>query len=73
MDENAEKTEQWKRGGICSMCRRQEYCQKQCGANKRYASLRIREYIRQRTGISAMRGLMSDMSGGECGHEYEEE
>ena len=73
MDENAEKTDQWKRGGVCQLCRRKKYCQKRCTANERYASLRIREYIRQRTGIAAMRARMSHMTGGEFGHEYEEE
>lgn len=73
MDENAEKSDQWKRGGVCQLCRRQKYCQKRCTANERYASLRIREYIRQRTGIAAMRARMSHMTGGEFGHEYEEE
>lgn len=27
--------EQWKLNGDCAMCRREEYCTKQCGAKKR--------------------------------------
>lgn len=43
--------DQWKRGGWCQMCRRKDYCKTQCRANKIYASARIREYLRRRTGI----------------------
>ena len=64
--------DQWKRGGICAMCRRKDYCKKQCSANKNYASVRIREYIRRKTGIAAMRARMSEMTHGEHGHNYEE-
>ena len=43
--------DQWKRGGICAMCRRKSYCKTRCRANKLYASARIREYLRRRTRI----------------------
>jgi hypothetical protein len=68
-----ERNDQWKRGGICAMCRRQPYCKTQCSANRNYAHLRIREYIRRRTGIAAMRARMSNLTHGAYGHEYEEE
>ena len=44
-------SDQWKRGGLCGMCRRKDYCKTQCRANRVYASARIREYLRRRTGI----------------------
>ena len=44
-------SDQWKRGGICAACRRKGYCKTQCRANRDYASVRIREYIRRRMGI----------------------
>jgi len=44
-------SDQWKRGGLCAMCRRKDYCKTQCRANRLYASARIREYLRRRTGI----------------------
>lgn len=43
--------DQWKRGGICSMCRRRDYCKTQCRANRDFAAARIREYLRRRCGI----------------------
>lgn len=46
-----EHSDQWKRGGICAVCRRKEYCKTQCRANRDYASVRIREYIRRRLGM----------------------
>lgn len=50
--------DQWKRGGLCSMCRRKDYCKTQCRANKMYASARIREYLRRRTQIPQMEAAM---------------
>ena len=43
--------DQWKRGGICAMCRRKSYCKTRCRANRLYAAARIREYLRRRTRI----------------------
>jgi hypothetical protein len=67
------RNDQWKRGGICDMCRRQSYCKTECSAHRKYAAVRIREYIRRRFGIDAMRARMDHMTDGECGHEYEED
>ena len=44
-------SDQWKRGGICAMCRRRDYCKTQCRANRNYVNLRIREYLRRKGGI----------------------
>lgn len=43
--------DQWKRGGLCAMCRRKDYCKTRCRANRVYAEVRIKEYLRRRTGI----------------------
>ena len=43
--------DQWKRGGICAMCRRRDYCKTHCRANRNYVNLRIREYMRRKGGI----------------------
>ena len=43
--------DQWKRGGICAMCRRRDYCKTHCRANRNYVNLRIREYLRRKGGI----------------------
>lgn len=51
-------SDQWKRGGICAMCRRKDYCKTQCRANKMYASARIREYLRRRTQIPQIKAAL---------------
>ena len=56
--------DQWKRGGICAMCRRKDYCKTQCSANRDYASTRIQEYIRRKFGISVPRDRMKKMATG---------
>ena len=71
--EKEDLNDQWKRGGLCVMCRRKDYCHTRCTANKKYAEAGIRDYIRRRTGIAAMRARMSTLTHGEYGHEYEEE
>lgn len=71
--EKEDLNDQWKRGGLCVMCRRKDYCKTRCTANRKYAEAHIREYIRRRTGIAAMRARMSNLTHGEYGHEYEEE
>ena len=53
-----ERSDQWKRGGICEMCRRRNYCRKQCSANRKYASARIREYIRNKMGLGKIRNAL---------------
>lgn len=68
MNPSAEKTvevpsDQWKRGGICAACRRKAYCKTQCRANRDYASVRIREYLRRRTGIAQIQGFIHDIGG----------
>lgn len=55
-----DRNDQWRRGGICAMCRRQSYCKTRCTANRRYASLRIREYVRQRIRADLMRAQMKE-------------
>lgn len=55
-----DRNDQWRRGGICAMCRRQSYCKTRCTANRRYASLRIREYVRQRIHADLIRAQMKE-------------
>lgn len=43
--EIASRSDQWKRGGLCVMCRRKNYCKTQCRANK-LSTVGIREYLR---------------------------
>jgi len=50
-------SDQWKRGGICALCRRRDYCKTRCRAYRVYAPLRLKEYIQRR--------LISDTK--ECG------
>lgn len=49
-------SDQWKRGGICALCRRRNYCKTRCRPNRDYASLRIKEYIRRKLNINAKEG-----------------
>lgn len=44
-----ERSDQWKRGGICAMCRRKEYCRKKCRASV-YGTMKIREYLLKKSG-----------------------
>lgn len=50
--------DQWKRGGICQLCRRKDYCKTQCRANRDFASVRIKEYIRRKTGIDKIEAVI---------------
>lgn len=50
-----ERGDQWKRGGICDMCRRRTYCRKQCRANRDYAMAGIKQYLRNRMGLGKIR------------------
>ena len=50
--------DQWKRGGICAMCRRKTYCKTQCRANRLYAAALIREYLRRRTGMDKIQAAL---------------
>ena len=54
----AERSDQWKRGGICAMCRRKTYCKTQCRANRLYAAARIREYLRRRIGMDKIQAAL---------------
>ena len=47
--------EQWKNGGICSKCRKQAYCGKECTAHKRRVTYEVKNYIREK---------MDEMTGG---------
>jgi len=42
-----QNTEQWKTGGDCRVCRKQNYCQKPCSRNKRLMNVIIHEAIRK--------------------------
>lgn len=53
--------DQWKRGGLCAMCRRKDYCKTHCRANRVYAEARIREYLRRRTGIPQIEAAMGNV------------
>ncbi len=57
MTEN-DHSDQWRRGGICDLCRRKNYCQKVCRAKVKYADARLKEYIRRRTGIDKIQGAL---------------
>ena len=50
--------DQWKRGGICAMCRRKSYCKTKCSANKKFLAMRIREYLRRRTGLNQIQAAI---------------
>lgn len=56
-------SDQWKRGGICAMCRRRDYCKTQCRANRIYAAARLREYIRRRTGADQVQAALMEQAG----------
>lgn len=56
-------SDQWKRGGICAACRRRAYCSTQCSANRKYASVRIREYLRRRTRIDQIQKIFHEFGG----------
>ena len=40
-----DKSEQWKLGGKCSLCRRKKYCGSPCTANKRKGEAFIRNTV----------------------------
>lgn len=50
--------DQWRRGGICQLCRRQAYCAKRCTANKELAQGAVRAYINRMTHIPEIRESM---------------
>ena len=56
-------SDQWKRGGICAACRRKDYCKTQCRANRDYASVRIREYVKRHFGISQIQEHLQSFGG----------
>ncbi len=53
-----ERSYQWRRGGLCQICRRRTYCKTRCTANKNYAEAGIREYLNRRFGLNRIRSAM---------------
>lgn len=45
------ESDQWKLGGECNKCRRQQYCYTRCSANSKLTRQRILDAIKQKTGI----------------------
>ena len=39
--------DQWKHFGRCEVCRRQPYCKKQCTANRQFAAIALKEFLRK--------------------------
>ena len=39
--------DQWKHYGRCAVCRRKNYCKTQCTANRNYAAVALREFMRK--------------------------
>ena len=60
----SESNERWLTDGNCYYCRRYEYCQKPCTAQKQRKEAILHEMIRNRTGIDkiskALGGKMYD-------------
>ena len=49
------ESDQWLLNGICSKCRRSDYCKKPCMANKRMAERRMKSLVAE---------TMNNMTGG---------
>jgi len=49
------KTDQWKHGGNCNLCRRSGYCKKRCSEQKRYMENMMRKLIAQNAYVRAVR------------------
>lgn len=58
------ESEQWKRDGICSRCRRQNYCSKPCKRNETRVKSEIAAFIAERTGMGVIRDTLGAMKGG---------
>ena len=56
--EQIDQTEQWKLGGDCSKCRRQNYCSKPCTRCKRETEAEL---------YSLASNMLNDMTGGAYG------
>lgn len=41
------RNDQWKRGGICELCRRQSYCKTTCSAHRDHEDGKIASYFRR--------------------------
>lgn len=53
--------EQWKSTGNCSICRRHNYCSKQCRANKAAMQATIEEVLNTIPSYNAMKKALKDV------------
>lgn len=60
MSEQIDK-EQWKSTGDCSICRRQNYCSRQCRANKAAMQVAIEEALNTIPSYIAMKKALKDV------------
>lgn len=51
--------DQWKHFGRCEVCRRKQYCKKQCTANRQFAAIALKEYLRK-TKFGRMQAAMQE-------------
>lgn len=63
MQYKAEKNEQWKKEGKCSICRRVDYCKKDCTARKRNIMGIISNRFRRMTGADTIREILNNAGG----------
>lgn len=51
-------SDQWKSDGKCSECRRQNYCKKQCTANRKHQELIIKKAIYDKTNLGILKAYL---------------
>lgn len=63
MDLPIKPNDQWKRGGVCQLCRRRTYCKTRCTAHREYINGQALAYFRRMTHIPEMEKAMQDAGG----------
>ena len=54
MSEKIQLRDAWETDGNCEMCRRKDYCSKQCTRNKRRTNAMIHNMIAEKTGMGTI-------------------
>ena len=62
------RTEQWKEGGDCSVCRRESYCKKTCSLHKKWIRKAI-DLIHKQAELSKALAMQEQARGDDAGGE----